>query len=565
MRNGLGRTLGVLAGMLMIGACAFAPMVSAMPPYPGLEKSSPAMAASVAKYKQLQATFAERGINQPGPGLEAGAQLSGNFNMLVVCVNFSDHDSSVSASDFDDLIFSQTGSSVWDYYHEVSYGSFDIISVDLPSSIGWQTAPSTYAYYVNNNYGFGSYPQNTQKLCEDVVDAIDGVVDFSDYDNDGNGYVDGIIIVHAGTGAELSGQLTDIWSHKWGITPRLRDGVYVSNYSIQPEYWLSAGDITIGVYCHEIGHVFGLPDLYDIDGSSRGIGKWSLMANGSWNGSLGNSPAHLDAWCRAELGFATPTVVNSSLSNVNLPAIENTPTMYRLWEDGTVGNEFFLIENRQKTGYDSYLPSSGMLIWHIDESQTSNSKEWYPGHTASGHYWVALEQADGLWELEQNTDYGDSGDPFPGSTSQTFFSAATTPSSDAYSGTPTYVTITNISPSGPTMTCDLQVSLGTGVNDGDDLAAGALPENDVVNRPNPFNPSTLISYYVSSSGHLTLDIYDILGRRVRTLVSGDAEPGQYAVEWDGTDNDGRQTASGIYFARLSTGQYQTTHKMVLVR
>ena len=565
MRVGLGKFLGVLLGVLVTGACVVAPIANAMPPYPGLEKSSPEMAASVAKYKEAMATFAARGINQHGPGLAAGTQLSGNFNMLVVCVRFTDHDSSVSATDFDDLIFSQVSSSVWDYYHEVSYGNFDVVSVDLPSSIGWQTMPSPYSYYVNNNYGFGSYPQNTQKLCEDVVDAIDGVVDFADYDNDGNGYVDGIIIVHSGTGAELSGQTTDIWSHKWGITPRLRDGVYISDYSIQPEYWLSPGDITIGVYCHEIGHVFGLPDLYDIDGSSRGIGKWSLMANGSWNGSLGNSPAHVDAWCRIELGFVSPTIVNSSLTNVNIPSIESTPTIFRLWEDGTVGSEFFLVENRQKTGYDSYIPSSGLLIWHVDETQTSNSKEWYPGHTSTGHYWVALEQADGLWEIEQNTDYGDSGDPFPGSTNQTFFSAASTPSSDAYSGTPTYVTITNISSSSPTMTCDFQVSLGTGVNDGETWATAALPEQYVVNQPNPFNPSTLISYYVTARGHVTLDIYDILGRRVRTLVSDDVEPGRYTVEWNGADDQGRQAASGVYFARMATPQYQKTHKMVLVR
>ena len=116
------------------------------------------------------------------------------------------------------------------------------------------------------------------------------------------------MIIHSGPGAEFTGNVNDIWSHKWGITPQSRDGVLISSYAIMPEYWSTPGDITIGVFAHELGHVFGLPDLYDRDGSSRGVGRWSLMATGAWNGSLGNSPAHLDAWCKVQLGFVTPIV-----------------------------------------------------------------------------------------------------------------------------------------------------------------------------------------------------------------------------------------------------------------
>ena len=130
---------------------------------------------------------------------------------------------------------------------------------------------------MNNAYGLGAYPNNTQKLCEDLVDLVDPLVDFSDYDNDNNGYVDGLVLIHPGRGAEFSGSTSDIWSHKWGISPRNRDGVNIMNYSIQPEYWNAPGDITIGVYAHEIGHLFGLPDLYDTDNSSKGIGKWSTI------------------------------------------------------------------------------------------------------------------------------------------------------------------------------------------------------------------------------------------------------------------------------------------------
>jgi immune inhibitor A len=565
------RKIWIVAGGLVLAVLGTAAIgqfdeAGAMPPYPGLAEQSPPMAAAVAHYQELRQAFAERGIDQPGGGLAAGTQLSGDFNMLAVCVRFSDHASSVPATDFDDLMFDQTGNSVWDYYQEVSYGTFSILSVDLPSDVGWQTAPLTYSYYVNNNYGFGSYPHNSQKLVEDLVDLIDPLVDFSVYDNDGNGYVDGLVVVHSGTGAEFTGSTSDIWSHKWGIVPRQKDGVYISSYSIQPEFWSTPGDITIGVYAHEIGHVFGLPDLYDLDGSSRGIGKWSLMANGSWNGYFGNSPAHLDAWCRSQLGFCTPTIVTDQMIDASLPAIETTPLIYRLWPDGGGTNEYFLIENRQKTGYDAPLPGSGILIWHVDESQSSNSNEWYPGHTSSGHYWVALEQADSLWQLEKSTSYGDAGDPFPGTTNKTTFSAASTPSSNDYTGAATYVTITNISPSGATMTCDFQVGLGTGILDGDDNEiAAAVPSAPLISYPNPFNPSTVICYALDQSGSVELNVYDILGRHVVTLADGAEEAGVHSVNWNGADRTGAPVASGVYFARLVTESRSTAHKMVLVR
>ena len=557
---------GMVLGGLAIGWSGQFNDAGAMPPYPDSERKSPSMAAAVERYDQLRQTFAWRGIDQPGGGLAAGTQLAGDFKMLAICVKFSDHASSVAATAFDTLIFAQQTGSVRDYYREISYNTFSIISVTLPSTIGWRTAPSNYSYYVNNNYGFGSYPQNAQKLVEDIVDQIDPLVNFADYDNDGNGYVDGLVVVHSGSGAEFSGLTTDIWSHKWGIIPRQKDGVFISNYTIQPEYWITPGDITIGVYVHEIGHLFGLPDLYDLDNSSKGIGRWSLMSNGSWNGTRGNSPAHPDAWCLSELGFCTPTVVNDQMNGASLPAIETTPLIYRLWPDGGGTSQYFLIENRQKTGYDAALPSAGLLVWHIDDTQNSNSNEWYPGHTATGHFWVALEQADGLWQLEKNISYGDNGDPFPGSTNNTTFSSASTPSSDDYSGTATYVTITNISPSGPTMTCDFQVGLGTGIDDGDnDEAAAAVPSSPLINYPNPFNPATTIAYSLSRSSAIELDIYDILGRHVTRLAEGQQDAGKHSVTWNGTDRDGGPVASGVYFARLTSETNSTVHKMVLVR
>jgi M6 family metalloprotease-like protein len=559
---------GSFLGILALGFSGRLFDASGMPPYPGDRGEparSPQLAAAVAYYEELRATFAERGIDQPGGGLAPAYHLSGPFNLLAVCVDFSDKVSSVSAYKFDTLLFADQSGTVRDFYSQMAYGTLTMVSVNLPSSLGWQRLPQTYAYYVNNNFGLGSYPQNTQKLCEDLVEIIDPLVNFADYDNDGDSYVDGLVIVHTGRGAELSGLTTDIWSHKWGIVPsRLKDGVRISTYSIQPEYWNSPGDMTIGVYAHEIGHLFGLPDFYDVDGSSRGVGRWSLMASGSWNGTLGSSPAHMDAWCKSQVGFLTPTNVTTNMAGISLSSVETAPAVYRLWADGALGGEYFLIENRQRVGYDLGLPSSGLLIWHIDDAQSSNTKEWYPGHTASGNYWVALEQADALWEMEKNIDYGDNGDPFPGSTAKTTFSAATTPNSDAYSGTQTYVTVTNISASGSPMTCDFQVSLIADVGD-ERNGADAGWTTQISNAPNPFNPATRIRYTTRGADQVSLGIYDVLGRHVTTLLTGAVSPGTHEIDWDGRDATGRPVASGIYFARWEDGRKSAIRKMVLVR
>lgn len=425
-------------------------------------------------YLENLAQLRAKGVNAPSvlpDGMKPYTPQSppkANFNAIVILIDFSDNTSQVTATQFDNLIFGTGTGTVRDYYDEVSYGNLTIVTVNLPGSLGWLRAPQTYSYYVNGQNGFGSYPQNAQKLAEDAVALADPLVDFSVYDNNNDGYVDALFIVHAGPGAEFTGSNNDIWSHKWSMSsPQSVDGVFAYTYSMEPEYWQTPGDMTCGVFVHEMGHsVFGLPDLYDRDYSSNGLGRWSLMAGGSWNGYLGNSPAHPDAWCRVQMGYVTPTNIQTDTTGVTIPEIENNPTIFRLWTNGATGtSEYFLVENRQQTGYDSALPSEGLLIYHIDESVSSqNDNEWYPGYTSYGHYLVALEQADGLWELEKDIDSGDSGDPFPGSTTNRTFDSFSVPNSQDYNFNFTNVAVRNISNSLTNMTADFEVSGGASWN-----------------------------------------------------------------------------------------------------
>ncbi len=434
--------------------------VSAMPPSPALEARIRAgLPNPLGTPQQIRERMA-RGVDAPNRVGMTSATDEVYFNILVVLVDFSDQVHQTPASYFDHLMFDTTRGSLHHYWRSATYGNLRIQTQNLPSSIGWIRAPMPYSYYVGTDHGTGAYPNNSQALVEDIVDSINARINFALYDHDGNGYVDGLFIVHSGTGAESSGDSTDIWSHAWNITPRLVDGVRVRNYSIEPEFWEYSSDMTCGVYAHEMGHaVFGVPDWYDRDYTSRGLGRWSLMAGGSWNGNLGNSPAYFDAYSRYVAGLVIPTEIYGTSNNLSIPAIENTATTFMLRSQDVNDPEYYLIENRQLMGYDTTLPGSGLLIYHIDTTVTSqDDHEWYPTYSDSGHYRVALEQADGLYELERDQSSGNSGDPWPGSTNNRSFSQMSTPNTSSYHGVNTQVMVTNISNSGNTMTATLSTN-----------------------------------------------------------------------------------------------------------
>ncbi len=551
----------------------------AMPPHPDVEKRMKLGEVPVPGHLLSPQAIQEKGIDQPSlhPSntvYPTGTGPVGNYKVLVLLVEFSDNSSSVAASFFDTLIFANQQGCVRHFYQEVSYGALDIITVHLPSTTDWYTAPETYAYYVDEQHGLGGYPQNSQKLVEDLADIADPFVDFSEYDNDYDGYVDALIVVHAGQGAEFTADPDDIWSHKWGVTwlwssSNLKDGVRVWEYTMQPEYWLSSYDMTCGVFCHELGHIFGLPDLYDTDYTSYGIGEWSLMAGGSWNGYLGDSPAHPDAWCMTELGYVSATVVPDNTTGLEIPAIEDFPVAYKLWTSGSPVTEYFLIANRQRTGYDFGLPYHGLLIWHVDESVSdygANDHEWYPGHTAFGHYKVALEQADGLWQLESTVPFGYvnySNDPYPGTSNNRTFNGSSVPNSGSYAETETYVAVANVSNSGDTMTCDVLVSPA----DADEEFPENSPSDYTLkqNYPNPFNPRTEIQYFVPREGQVELNIFNVLGQKIQTLVDERQERGTYTVSWDGISDEGNFVSNGIYLYQLKTDNFEKTNKMILLK
>ncbi len=406
-----------------------------------------------------------------------------------------------------------TDRTLYNFYQEASFGWVKIGTQNMPSSMGWMQVGHPYDYYskadgIHDN-GFGPYPQNAQGLVEDAVRAADPFMDFSDYAIDG--VVPNLFVVFPGTGAEWSGDPSLIWSHSWdvsegtGLDGITVDGVKINNYAMMPEV---GGDLTgytgvvsgpfpptVGVYAHEYGHVLGLPDQYDYGYESDGTDVYSLMAGGSWNRFpsdrifSGNSPAQLDAWSKYRLGFVTPTVITTA-TDVTLPAAETNAVAYKLVVPNSGGKEYFLLENRQPTGFDEGLlrfGPHGLAIYHVDDTvltrnywrpnEAENWKEfrsegWRKAWTGETHYGISIIQADDQWHLEHAAywylSFGITSltaDLFPGPNNVTSFSSFTRPNSSNYyfwaGSDPKFgysgVTVTDIQETGGVITANLSL------------------------------------------------------------------------------------------------------------
>lgn len=436
----------------------------------------------------------------------AAKRLSGTGTALVILWTFTDHPADQVAhpnSAYDELLFS-TGThptgSMNDYYREVSYGAFGVDG----GVVGWTVSAKLYddPSYVPHD------ATHTRVMLQDAITQLDPLVNFALYDNDGpdgvphsgddDGLVDALFFVHAGPGQEQTGDPHDIWSHAWALPSGgqlTNDGVRVYRYSVEPEETITGSLVAIGVYCHEYGHVLGLPDLYDTDYSSSGVGEWCLMSGGSWNYAPGQepgaSPAHPLAWCKAQLGWVDPAAITATTAGLTVPPAETGAYAFRFFRGGVAtGDEYFLAENRRPLGFDSGLvrrqvrfglpQPEGLLLLHVDESQTSNAGDKHrlvdvieatPWWDSVSGAWV--EHLDGPYvsalALKLNErNRGDNGDLWPGFAAASAdssdwvaprgrdrFADDTAPSAQDYFCDPTDVALENVALSGADVTVDV--------------------------------------------------------------------------------------------------------------
>lgn len=457
---------------------------------------------------------------------------TGTNNIFVVLVNFNDTSTTYTSTDFNSLLFGSSVNSMKDYYTEVSYGVFTV-SAGAGGIAGWYNAANTHNYYGGNDAG--GYDKFPGTLVREAAAAADAAgFNFAPYDQDGDCYVDSASVIHQGTGEEWGLDSNDIWSHSWTLNAAFASGygdggeyttndacpsggnIKVNAYVIQPEKADDGGLNTVGVFVHEYGHALGLPDLYDTDYSSVGAGMWCVMASGSWGGvsRYGDRPVHMSAWAKYFLGWVSPAIVAATLTGETISEAESSSDVYQLLNGNpTLGGEYFLIENRQKTKFDAGLPSSGLLIWHVDEAKSNNNGECSPpSNCASTHYKVQLVQADNLWQLEQNINSGNSGDPFPGSGGVTSVMDYSNPSIKLHSGAASGACITDISASASAMTASITPT-------GCSLAAAQPSAVSMANTyTNSSNTSTVVITNTGGNA-LTINTVTLTGDAEFTIIS----------------------------------------------
>jgi|GEM_PF-3236246 len=392
--------------------------------------------------------------SSPAP---ARAAVIGTEKIVVLLINFTDtaQNPSHTKAYFENLFFNSSNpNSLWAYYNENSYGQLNISG----EVYGWFASSRNQSYYGKDGVGgcgsesIDSYYTCIYNLAKDAVTVANASVDFSQYDANSDGYIDHLLVVHSGSAQENGGGTNSIWSHRWDILPNgvTVDGVKAKGYTTVSE------NSPIGTVAHEFGHDIGLPDLYDADGSgsggtSDGVGDWCIMGTGSWNGaSAGTSPAQISAWGKYLLGWINPTIVKTKLTAEIKNVERNNDSVYMIINStktagnfsDTGGTQYFLIENRQQLGFDSYMPGSGLLIWHIDDSVgniSDNNVNVNPSHLR-----VALEEADNNSELKTyGLPQGEATDAWKNSIDG--FNRTSSPNSSYYNYTDTFVNVRNIS------------------------------------------------------------------------------------------------------------------------
>lgn len=275
----------------------------------------------------------------------------------------------------------------------------------------------------NRRYYGGGAESNANKMVVEAVKYLDDAVDFSQYDHNGDGYVDSVYIIYANKGEADGGPSESVWPYSYELEREhvilAADGVRFNTYGCSNEMQADGDMEGIGTFTHEFGHVMGLPDLYNtLNGNDFTTPElWSLMDRGSYNNDC-RTPPNLSSFERYSLGWITPEELKYS-GNYTLTDLHDTNKAYII-SSTTYPDEFFIMDYRKQEGWDEFLPNHGMLIWHIDFMQ--NSWDRNEVNAIRAHQRVLLVRAD-----NRNTVDSFAGDCFPGDTGQTEFSTATVP------------------------------------------------------------------------------------------------------------------------------------------
>lgn len=356
---------------------------------------------------------------------------------LVILVNFKDlafleKDSLAAFQDMhngDNYNHRGATGSARKYFYDQSMGTYN----PHFEVVGPVTLSKKYSYYGNNTRtGEDAHPEEMVTEACDLVKKQYPQIDFADYDHDHDGFVDFVFVVYAGHNEAMGADSNTIWPHNYyiysgaGITHEI-DGVKLDNYACSSELQNATGTTRagIGTFCHEFSHVLGLPDLYITRGSSnhKTLGTWDILDAGPYNNASRTPPAY-SAYERFFMGWLKPRLLNVR-DNIELADIQDNDAVL-ITEDGTHNlngispypADFYLLENKQQTEWNAYIPGEGLMITHINyNSSTWNSNSVNNDEKNMG---VDIIEADGKkptaddYSQDRTCGYhGKQGDLFP--------------------------------------------------------------------------------------------------------------------------------------------------------
>lgn len=459
-----------------------------------------------------------------GPGLyDYSFPCTGKQKVLVILAEFKDVKfnsknkapyNTVDAHTYFSEMLNKEGFSTYggtgsarDWFIDNSNGKFDP-EFDVYGPV---TLPNNVSYYGRNNANGDD--QRAYQMVIDACKALDSKIDFREYDRDGNGYVDNVYVFYAGYGeADTEDQENTIWPHSWEISgatapnqwtpgdPLELDGVYIDRYACSNEtcgivgisddgysYVYGNRPDGIGTFVHEFSHVMGLPDLYATEDYTSYKNEpftpeeFSVMDYGPYNND-GLTPPNYSAYERYALDWMTPEMLVSGTQSLANLADSNRAFIIKTERE----QEFYLVENRQQTGWDKYIPGHGMLVWHVDfdenifyNNEVNNTKS---------HQYVDLVEADNIQDYPTGVDrwgyyvYPEStrtGDPFPGTKRVKSFGYNTSPSLRSWSGKNLGVELTDIAENNGQISFVAAVDSANEYN-GESGVADITPENEVL-------------------------------------------------------------------------------------
>lgn len=415
-------------------------------------KLKEALLRSAKRDKKVPSQILHKSMINPSKLTKANEAAESQY--LVILVNFKDRSFSFKNSDFDKWLnekdYSVDGGtgSVKDYYRDNSMGKF------IPNFIvvGPYTLEHDQIYYAENNEETGEDTNPRAMVVEAcrMAKADNPNMDFAQYDNDKDGYMDNVYVIYAGYSEASTGNGDDMWPHSWTLKEEAItiDGITINNYSCSAELVGAGGTKMdgIGTFTHEFGHILGLKDMYDtdeyIDGYGIDPGSYSLYASGSYNNDS-RTPPYLMAFERMQMGWCDPVELKDP-EDVALPSIAENVARYINAQPGRpegTGDEWFVLENRQKKGWDAYLPAHGLLIYHYDYTQEMVEKYWSvngPNNNAN-HRCMYIKAADGIDDTNTRN-----GDTYPGRSGNTEFTDTSVPNALNWNKEKTNTPITNI-------------------------------------------------------------------------------------------------------------------------